>query len=1636
MSNFKPQVFTSEIQDYVKGVLEYKQNIQAIPSENSKYQAKTPFIRVSSNAVYTANDVSKLLEIYNDQKNKAIKLVLDIIVAENTVGVEVGDDFANTILNPKTADNVLILTKSNIPNYLPKIRVKTNFDFAYLNKTAAARVNLKASPLGNEIFSYNKSEYNDLKLSIQYYHNKYYGEDLNTINLKSSTDYAVSLDKKKLHELYSIYETRNTLPWYKEIALMVVYDKTDSQFNKTQNISQQLKISPFSLVAESTDTKIDNPPDRNPEISIREILINPTGNVALDNYLKDDVSKTSDILAIPILNILADKDITPITILPYNNKYNKELISAEIDFEIEDMSSDVIGSVNTDVFLKVLNKNKFTTFISTNPEVSIKKITKGKTITEYYVFEMNIKTAGQTKILSLYSDAPPVINGGNTKNNKKPKTAKEYTINIENGIDMDCVILIKKSFFADKINSNTPGIDLLFKHKKLTDDTLKNNLKLLNILNHMMINKRKTTDEDIKKVELTDYVASIDANNKEKLYNLFSTLDTKYAESNVLESISTQDGSIYDGGMFMFEKDGNITNLASGSFVNASGTPLTNDQAIEEKKLNIRSGLGIKPKVGIVGLSVDTKGKIGAIRRATLNVKAFTLEQLQMVQSLYMRPGVFLFMEWGWSIHPKWPVISILGIETTDYDKKPKLIPNNYRINLFDEKTDNDTLLKNIETYKKESNGHYDAIFGVVSNFNWSMNDAGEFDITINLVSQGSSMLALEMANNFSGYMDSSFSVNIFNRFRQLFDVLMKNNENYALLAEEVKSSTSFGLPLSKTLQYPFLRFEIKEPKKVGGTATGVAAKVEPAKMKELIDFLNADAKKSTPIYSVDIHIPLGTVKIKDIYHPFNTMKIDQMSYLQVKFGGEYSDLVDGTNYSLGNNPKHIIRFPLINELKKDKPQFDDNILNAYMENQGYYSGGSLHPIIQAFSTINPDLGNWHNLVKSGLKIKDDNSAPEAQPVTIPISFIKQYKTVDPAKRKSTVDTLNAGIISGLSVATMDAAFLKINNVYEAAYDKFRSTLSTYKDANNVTMTKNHNDAFKYLSSIVDPLRGLTGSVFNPDWETKAIEAIIYTLKSSIPQTEHYEILKDLKVAIFDIVRLDYYSRIGGKDGKEYQNKDWKNWSYQEYTGRSYSERNSVSVIEDTLKSPQSEIKQQSTEDIIKARGGNKPYFINLKYLLYLLDLCLINKEKIQIIAFDNNADTKPQVDTLSKNDENVKKLILDIKKQKENSTSFSWVEYKTTDEYYEDISGAIASYNSSADNLKNGLFAGINYGDPVLSRKHAELTSIDPGNVILLTETIINGTESIKNNTYLKGIAVNNTIDGDNGGNLLQTVYISAKYIRDTITSSPTLDSFLKEIFSKVYTASGNFIDIGYTPESDTQSGKEIIKIFDRNLSSEKEVTDTDETAIFKFKVLSNQSIVTNLTFSGKLPTSFQRVAFVASSAIPSNTSGDNIVNEVLDRFSNGFVNNSKKIKYLTPTDDSNFKDAGEEKIIKKNRLTLKNIKEDPFQTNIVQLNENFPPFYSNYLQVEYLKKLKIKNAVIPIKKARFFIPPVGLELSFIIDGTSGLAWSNLISIDYLPNGLRGAQFQITGLTDEIKDGGWETKIQGLLRSISQGVI
>lgn len=135
---------------------------------------------------------------------------------------------------------------------------------------------------------------------------------------------------------------------------------------------------------------------------------------------------------------------------------------------------------------------------------------------------------------------------------------------------------------------------------------------------------------------------------------------------------------------------------------------------------------GFRPQPFIETIKITSKNN-GSLREATINIKAFTKTQFQVIDSLYMRLGYSVLLEWG-------------NITYLNNSNKKSSLGDDYlglKYKLLSGGQTLKDLHKLIFDQTKASSGNYDGFIGKVTNFSWQFTPEGVYDITVDLITYG-----------------------------------------------------------------------------------------------------------------------------------------------------------------------------------------------------------------------------------------------------------------------------------------------------------------------------------------------------------------------------------------------------------------------------------------------------------------------------------------------------------------------------------------------------------------------------------------------------------------------------------------------------------------------------------------------------------------------------------------------------------------------------------------------------------------------------------------------------------------------------------------------------------------------------------
>ena len=145
---------------------------------------------------------------------------------------------------------------------------------------------------------------------------------------------------------------------------------------------------------------------------------------------------------------------------------------------------------------------------------------------------------------------------------------------------------------------------------------------------------------------------------------------------------------------------------------------------------------GLQPTPGIIDISVSHINR-GSIKKAKVKLKAYNKIQFAIIELLYLRLGFTVMLEWGWDKDSR----TLKDIGSTIIEQA-----------WFTGGTRSQTqMISAIKNYQEIYSGNYGGFFGKVSNFTWSYNKDGTYDITLDLMSMGDVIESLVTNIGFEG---------------------------------------------------------------------------------------------------------------------------------------------------------------------------------------------------------------------------------------------------------------------------------------------------------------------------------------------------------------------------------------------------------------------------------------------------------------------------------------------------------------------------------------------------------------------------------------------------------------------------------------------------------------------------------------------------------------------------------------------------------------------------------------------------------------------------------------------------------------------------------------------------------------------
>ena len=242
-----------------------------------------------------------------------------------------------------------------------------------------------------------------------------------------------------------------------------------------------------------------------------------------------------------------------------------------------------------------------------------------------------------------------------------------------------------------------------------------------------LISSVDIADEDVLKYDETNNIDRLVSNSGSEFRNEYLGLEG-YGGNQLSKELILQGGALnYDQPKFGVAN--NNSNLPNSNFNYGFGG----------------NEFGLKPMPGITSFSLKTYNK-GSLRKAQLQITAHNRNQFQYLDSVYLRLGYTMLLEWG---NTKFPIKENNGSirYATQADISSLSLKDEF-LDFSDNDLGSSYFYTRIEELREQSQGNYDGFLGQVVNFSWDFTKEGTYQITLDLISIGSVVESLKINTN------------------------------------------------------------------------------------------------------------------------------------------------------------------------------------------------------------------------------------------------------------------------------------------------------------------------------------------------------------------------------------------------------------------------------------------------------------------------------------------------------------------------------------------------------------------------------------------------------------------------------------------------------------------------------------------------------------------------------------------------------------------------------------------------------------------------------------------------------------------------------------------------------------------------
>ena len=135
---------------------------------------------------------------------------------------------------------------------------------------------------------------------------------------------------------------------------------------------------------------------------------------------------------------------------------------------------------------------------------------------------------------------------------------------------------------------------------------------------------------------------------------------------------------------------------------------------------------GFRPMPGITGVNIQAIGEYGVLRKAELQFKVYSKEDLDDIELLFFRLGMTVLLEWGHTVYTS-------DGSNVSFADKSMFISNSLWVGY----NNDSSVVSELKNKKEASSRNYEAMYAKINNFSWSLLADGSYDCSLSLTSKG-----------------------------------------------------------------------------------------------------------------------------------------------------------------------------------------------------------------------------------------------------------------------------------------------------------------------------------------------------------------------------------------------------------------------------------------------------------------------------------------------------------------------------------------------------------------------------------------------------------------------------------------------------------------------------------------------------------------------------------------------------------------------------------------------------------------------------------------------------------------------------------------------------------------------------------